>query len=77
MNIMVLLKNIRRENNNISADYYPEGNSPKGFMKLQIATGSILEHDNASGFAAAHVRTELQRLAKAKSIPSEKTVMWY
>ena len=34
---MVILKNIKKTNNMISADYYPEGKGPKGFRmeKLQ------------------------------------------
>ena len=30
---MVILKNIKKTNNMISADYYPEGKEPKGFMR--------------------------------------------
>ena len=53
---MVILKNIKKTNDAISADYYPEGKEPKGFMKMK--DGKIVEHNNTSSFAAAHVRRE-------------------
>ena len=74
---MVILKNIRKTSNNISAEYYPEGKTPKGFMKLRLADGEVLEHDMASIFAAPHVRYEMKRLAKLDNPPKEKTVLWY
>lgn len=33
---MVILKNIKKINNTISAEYYPEGKEPKGFMKISL-----------------------------------------
>lgn len=32
---MVILKNIKKTQNDISADYYIEGTGPKGFMKVR------------------------------------------
>ena len=72
---MVILKNIRKNNDTISADYYPEGKEPKGFMMLR--GNEAVEHNNASSFAASHVKRELQRLAKTSNLPKEKTVLWY
>ena len=72
---MVILKNIKKTNNMISADYYPEGKGPKGFMRIE--DGKVTEHENASSFAAPHVRNELRRLAKMENPPTEKTVVWY
>ena len=46
---MVILKNIKKTNNMISADYYPEGKEPKGFMRIE--DGKVTEHENASSFA--------------------------
>ena len=59
---MVILKNIRKTAKAISADYYIEGREPKGFMKISILDGEILEHKSA-GYGAVHVNTELGRLA--------------
>ena len=35
---MVVLKNITKTENNISADYYPEGRAEKGFMSMSLKT---------------------------------------
>ena len=72
---MVILKKIKKISNTISADYYPEGKEPKGFMKVE--DGKVTEHENASSFAAPHVRNELKRLVKMDNPPVEKTVLWY
>ena len=72
---MVILKNIKKTNNMISADYYPEGKEPKGFMRIE--DGKVIEHENASSFAAPNVRNELKRLARMDNPPVEKTVLWY
>lgn len=74
---MVILKNIKKTENSISADYYPEGKKPKGFMKIQIDGYKVIEHEKASAFAAAHVRNELKRLAETNNPPKEKTILWY
>ena len=72
---MVILKNIKKISNTISADYYPEGKEPKGFMKIE--DGKVTEHENASSFAGPHVRNELKRFVKMDNPPVEKTVLWY
>ena len=33
---MVILKNIKKVSDSISANYYPEGKEPAGFMKIRI-----------------------------------------
>ena len=47
---MVILKNIRKTKDDISADYYIEGREPKGFMKVRISDEEVLEHKNTGGF---------------------------
>ena len=74
---MVVLKRIKKTDDTISADYYPEGKEPKGFMRIKADDGVVIEHDNASSFAAPHVRMELLRLARKDNLPAEKTVLWY
>lgn len=73
---MVILKNINRTDIDISADYYIEGREPKGFMRLRIADGEIIEHQN-TGYGSSHVRRELERLARTDNPPVEKIVLWY
>lgn len=77
MNIRVILKNIKKTNDSISADYYPEGKEPKGFMKIQTSDETVTEHENASMFAASHVKKELKRMVKMDNPPKEKTLIWY
>lgn len=74
---MVILKNIKKTSDTISADYYPEGRKPKGYMEINLKNGVVIGHDNASSFAASHVRRELKRLAERDNPPTEKTVLWY
>lgn len=74
---MVILKNITKTSDAISAEYYPEGKKIKGFMKIGLNGKEVIEHDNVSSFAAPHVRRELIRLAKMEEVPKEKTVLWY
>lgn len=74
---MTVLKNIQKTTDSISADYYPEGEYPKGFMKIRLSDGKIMEHENVSSLSAPHVLYELRRLAKIDNPPKEKTVIWY
>ena len=61
---MTVLKNIQKTIDSISADYYPEGENPKGFMKIRLSDGEIIEHENVSSLSAPHVLFELRRLSK-------------
>lgn len=74
---MVILKKIQKTGNSISADYYPDGEDVKGFMKISIEDGTILEHHNVSSFSASHVLRELKRLAGLEHPPKERRVLWY
>lgn len=74
---MVVLKNIKKTRDDISADYYPEGGEPKGFMRMRLSDGEVVEHDRAGMMAPTHVRYELARLSKSENPPEEKTVLWY
>lgn len=75
---MVALKNIRKTESEISADYYPEGIESRGFMSIRLSDGEILKHEDAGSFMAPpHVLYELERLAKLEEPPKETTVSWY
>lgn len=74
---MVILKNIQKTKDSISADYYPEGKGPKGFMKIRLSDGEVMEHENVCSVSAPHVLYELRRLVERDSLPTEKTVLWY
>ncbi len=75
---MVILKNIIKTEHDISTDYFPEGKEPKGFMRMRLSDGEVIEHfGNIHSMAPAHVRYELARLSKLDNPPKEKTVIWY
>lgn len=73
---MVTLKNITKTENDISADYYIEGNPEKGFIRINILDGKVMEHKSA-GYGSLHAIHELERLATLDNPPTEKTVLWY
>lgn len=75
---MVTLKNIKKTETDISADYYPEGSAPKGFMKMRLLDGEVIQHEGSIySIAPSHVKRELVRLSKMDNPPEEKTVLWY
>ncbi len=78
---MVILREITKSNDTIQADYYPEGDSSKGHLTVDISTGEILVHESAIGYenstVSYHVKKALIRLASLNEIPKQKTVMWY
>lgn len=75
---MVILKNITKTESEISADYYPEGKEPKGFMRMSLPDRKIMEHEGDEySMAPSHVKSELARLADLEEPPKEKTVIWY
>ena len=75
---MLVLKNIRKTNNVIEANYYLEG-TDKGYMKIRLSDGVILEHQkpNAVAYGSSHAQKELLRISKLSAVPNEKTVIWY
>ena len=63
MPFMVVLKNITKTKDSISANYYPEGDMNKeGFMKMSIPNKKIIEHKKAveCSTAPVHAMYELR-----------------
>lgn len=80
MPFMVVLKNITKTKDSISANYYPEGDMNKeGFMKMSIPDKKIIEHKKAveCSTAPVHAMYELRRMADRENPPKEITVLWY
>lgn len=75
-NNMVTLKNIRKTENDISADYYIEGNPEKGFIKINTLNGEVIEHKSV-GYGYSHAIYELEQLATLDNPPTEIIVFWY
>lgn len=82
MNTMLRLKNIARNNDYISANYYPEDSEIAGFVSVDINSGEIFDSDTTSydGYLNAylsHAARALSEMSKSDSLPSERLVMWY
>lgn len=80
---MVKLKNIRKDDEYISAYYAPEGEDGElGYVKLRISDREVVEkqvtkEDGRLGFYYKHVRKALRDILDEGEIPKERTVMWY
>lgn len=72
---MVALKNIRKTENDISDDYYIEGNPEKGFIKINTLNGEVIEHKSV-GYGYSHAIYELEQLATLDNPPTEIIVFW-
>jgi len=81
MNTMLVLRNIKKDGNIISADYYPENEPEFGHIKIDFTSGEIVFLQKAPRYTyfgdARHAWYELMRLAKLEEPPKEKTVLWY
>ena len=79
---MVTLKNIKKGNKIISADYYPEDSTEPGHIVVDIESQKIIsqitaKEDEGWGLYAIHARNGLLEVAKSGKIPEKKVVMWY
>lgn len=82
-NIMLKLVNIVKNDNIIEADYIPEHSDKKAHVVLNISTGeydveSIKDYGSMySRMAINGLQRTANELKENKSIPKERTVMWY
>lgn len=78
---MIVLKNIKKTNEDISAKYYMDGKDEagyRGFLRIRLSDSEILEHDRPEmWYGWSHAKKELYRLGQMKNPPQEKTVLWY
>ncbi len=78
---MVILRNIKRTDTTMEADFYVEGEEPKGYVKISLPDGEYLEVIPSPKYthstAPSHAKYELLRLAKREKLPEEKKVFWY
>ena len=82
ISIMVILKNIIKTKNSVSANYYPEGNmNEDGFMEMSIPDKKIIAHKKAVEYstAPAHVMYALRDIVDVDKddFPEEIAVLWY
>lgn len=79
---MLKLKNLRKTESIIEADFYPEDSKKAGHIVVSLKSEEIIDHTDPQGYEndfsyAAHARQNLVKLAKQDSLPDEWTVMWY
>jgi hypothetical protein len=83
---MVVLKNISRDGNLISCDYYPEAEECIGHICIDISTQEIVEHkpSNFEGRLlfkdksyAWHARNKLIEISNEIPLPTQAKVLWY
>lgn len=82
MNFMVKLKNIKKSNNTIECDIYPEDSAFPGHIIVSIKTEEILSCKLPQGYEwclnhASHARWKLmEMLNNNEEITEEILVMW-
>lgn len=82
MNTMLKLKNIKRNNGIISAEYDPENSGIFGTVSIDAKSGEVIE-SNASEYDKDfpvylnHAISGLEKLAAQENIPEEKLIMWH
>lgn len=79
---MLHLKNIVRNDKQISADYYPEGSDEKGYVCVDIRTGNVVRrkytsYDGPLNTYAYHAALALRRMIPRAELPTNPCVMWY
>jgi hypothetical protein len=79
---MVLLKNIKKDDNIIGCDIYPEDSISPGRVLVDISTGDVCEYTLPDGYEwcishVQHARAVLLDISCQCEIPGEKMVMWY
>lgn len=75
---MLILKNIKRDNVSIEADYCDLDNQ-KGHMKVSLPDGEIIEHTKKDemDYGYSHVKDDLVRISVLEHLPEERKVIWY
>lgn len=78
---MLQLKNIKKENDIIQANYYPEDSNECGFVKMDCISHEVIERkltsfDSVIEAYAFHAEKALKWVADLKPIPKEQLVMW-
>lgn len=79
---MLKLKNIKKNNGIISAEYDPEDSGKIGSITVDIESEKMIESnaselDNEFPIYLNHAITALLEMKDDEEIPEEKLVMWY
>lgn len=79
---MLKLKNIKKNNGTISAEYDPEGSGKLGKISVDIKSGEVVESeiskmDEPLPMYLHHAINALKRIMNDEKPPTEKLIMWY
>lgn len=79
---MLKLKNLKKNNGIISAEYDPENSGELGSISIDVQDGSLVESkaskmDSSFPIYLNHAVEALRKLKDEKELPEEKLIMWY
>lgn len=78
---MIHLKNVKKEGDVITADYYPEDSKVGSEVKLNVKTkeffGQLVGHDIESDSHLAHARMALNKMSDGSREIADCKIMWY
>ncbi|MGN0515111.1 MAG: hypothetical protein ACI4GD_12620 [Lachnospiraceae bacterium] len=79
---MLKLKNIKKNNNIISAEYDPESSGELGSISIDIDSGKVVDSqasklDSPLPMYLKHAEDALKKIMMEDDIPKEKIIMWY
>ena len=80
MTFMLLLKNVKINNEYAEADYFPENSICCGHIKVLLTDESVYELTLVDGYSEmhpAHAAQALIAMARTNDIRTERIVMWY
>ena len=80
MNTMVTLKNIKRDNDCIICDVYPEDSKLPVHMEVSVRTGDVSQSAFPKGYeyCTSHIRHAKRFLLEnADHLPESRLIMWY
>lgn len=78
---MITLRNIKRTEQTIEADFYPEDSKEAGHMVFDLLTGEVRKCSVPEEYRgltyASHAKRALKDLAKEKTLEETYTIFWY
>ena len=82
VNFMIKLRNIKKNNNVLECDIFPEDCKDKGHLIIEINSEKVVTCELPEGYEwctnhIAHAKYKLLEMAKDGFIPKEKLIMWY
>jgi len=77
---MLRLKNIKKQNKLIEADFYPENSEECGHLVVDLSSEEVISCVDVDGYGisySGHAAHRLVKMANDKDERTECVVMWY